>query len=266
MLSSTFSVERKQQSRHNESTASSTSKSQRKQLFEMLYDSETTLMKASNTLYEQGEQLDHSSQTMNKMHQDLNITETLVHGLDKWFTKWNVNPEQYYEIQTRKEYPILYRKTTKDIYSPGTLVFLEGQVTVLDIKRVADVSILLKDLTSIIVNTPWNILLIRSVIGEIDVLIDISSAQVVYVLKSLQSEHGDKFQYEDATSDNKKKIVIPEIPSTVNLLAENHEGGLTSADDADLQAVGDVVDNLKSLAVGVNQEMTRQLGRFVCMY
>ena len=229
----------------------------------MLYDSEKTLIKASNSLYDQGEQFDHSSRTMNRMHKDLNVTETLINGLDRWFTKWEMKPEHYFEIRTKKEYPILYRKTTKESYYPGTLVFVEGQVTVLDIKRVADISILLKDLTSIVVNTPWNMLLVRYAIGEVDIMIDVSSAQVVYILKALQSEHGDKFDYEDGSVDAKQTIRISEMPGTEDLMTESSEARHTELGDADLEAVGDVIGNLKSLAVGINQEMTRQLDRCV---
>ena len=203
---------------------------------------------------------------MNRMHKDLNITETLIDGMDKWFMKWGVKPEQYYEIQTKKEYPILYRKMKKEYYYPGTLVFNKGQVTVLNIRRVADVSILLKDLTNIVVNTPWNVLLMRSAIGEVDVIIDVSSAQVVYILKALETEHGDKFHYEDA-SDARQTIIIPTgAPGDVELVTENSEGIRdTELGDADLDAVCDIVGNMKSLAVGINQEMSRQLDGCVFM-
>ena len=229
----------------------------------MLYDSENALIRASNTLYSQGEQLENSSRTMNRMHKDLNVTETLVNGLDRWFTKWDVKPEHYFEICTKKEYPILYRKTIKESYSPGTLVFIEGQVTVLNVKRVADVSILLKDLTSIVVNTPWNILLLRSAIGEVDVIIDVSSAQVVYILKFLQPEHGDKFHYEDDSGDARQTIKISEMPMVEHFVTE--DGG-EELGDADLETVGDVVGNLKSLALGINQEMTRQFDRCISSF
>ena len=246
----------KQQSSSHEAPTSSTRQAERKKIFEMLYDSEDALIKASNTLYNQGEQLENSSQSMNRMHKDLNVTETLVNGLDRWFTKWDVKPEHYFEICTKKEYPILYRKTTKESYSPGTLVFVEGQVTVLNVKRVADVSILLKDLTSIVVNTPWNILLLRSAIGEVDVIIDVSSAQVVYILKALQPEHGNKFHYEGDSGDAKPTIKISEIPAGEHFVTEDR---WTEDGDADLETVGDVLGNLKSLALGINQEMKRQV-------
>ncbi|XP_028393308.1 synaptosomal-associated protein 47-like [Dendronephthya gigantea] len=228
----------------------------RKQIFEMLYDSEKTLIDASNSLGNQGEQLDRSARTMNRMHKDLNVTETLINGLDRWFTKWDMKPEDFFEIKMKKEYPVLYRKHTKECYFPGSLVFTEGQLTVLNIKRVADVSILLNNLTSIIVNTPWNIVLLRSAIGEVDVMVDISSAQVVYVLKALQSEHGHKFNY-DEISDTKKVIKVSEMPKVDTLVFDNDHK--QQVGDEDLEAVGDIVGNLKSLAVGINQEMTRQV-------
>lgn len=223
----------------------------------MLSDSERTLIKASNSLYNQGEQLGRSARAMNRMHKDLNVTETLINGLDRWFTKWDVKPKDFFEIKTKKEYPILYRKHTKESYYPGSLVFTEGQLTVLNIKRVADVSILLNNLTNIIVNTPWNIVLLCSTIGEVDVMVDISSAQVVYVLKALQLEHGHKFNYED-TSDTKKVIKISEM-SKVEMLVSENDVDKGQLGDADLEAVGDILGNLKSLAVGINQEMTRQV-------
>ena len=235
---------------------------ERQQFFKMLHDSEKTLIEASNTLYNQGEQFDNSSQMMNKMHKDLNVTETLIDGMDKWFMKWGVKPEQFYEIHTKREYPILYRKTKKECYYPGTLVFTKGQIAVLNIKRVADVSILLKDLTNIVVNTPWNVLLMRSAIGEVDVMIDISSAQVVYILKALEAEHGDKFHYEDVSDDAKQTIIIPRAPSAVELVTENSdETRDAELGNADLDAVGDIIGNMKSLAVGINQEMSRQFDR-----
>jgi hypothetical protein len=253
-----FSRERKQQSDSNEPSTSSAKQAERQKMFQMLYDSENELIRASNALYEQGEQLANSSRTMNKMHKDLNVTETLVEGLDKWFTSWDIKPEHYFEIRTKKEYPILYRKTTKESYCPGTLVFIEGQVTVLNVRRVADVSILLKDLTSIVVNTPWNMLLLRSAIGEVDVVIDVSSAQVMYILKALQPEHGHKFHYEDDSVAAKQTIKISEVPNLEHFVTADGEGELG---DADLETAADVVGNLKSLAIGINQEMTRQLDR-----
>ena len=250
------SGEQKEQGNSHEDPSLSTRQAERKKIFEMLYDSENALIRASNTLYSQGEQLENSSRTMNRMHKDLNVTETLVNGLDRWFTRWDVKPEHYFEIRTKREYPILYRKTAKESYCPGTIVFIEGQVTVLNVKRVADVSILLKDLTSIVVNTPWNILLLRSAIGEVDVIIDVSSAQVIYILKTLQPEHGDKFHYEDDSGDAKQTIKISEMPAVEHFVTE--DGG-AELGDADLETVGDVVENLKSLALGINQEMTRQV-------
>lgn len=185
------------------SLPSSSTQADKHKVFEILYDCEKTLVDASKSLSNQGEQLNNSSNTMNRMHKDLNVTDAIVNNMNRWFTKWNVKVENFYEIQTKCEYPILYRKTTKEYYHPGTLVFIEGQVTVLNISRVADVSILLKDLTNVIVHTPWNVILMRSAIGEIEVIIDISSAQVVSILKMLEKDHGDKFDYEDQANDCK---------------------------------------------------------------
>lgn len=253
----------KEENRSNKYTTSLSSQVGKQRVFELLFNAEDTLIKASNTLHGQGKQVDSSSQMMNQMHKDLNVTETLIDGLDKWFTKWNMQPEHYFEIHTRKEYPILYRKSPMEYYSPGTLVFTEGQVTVLNIKRVADVSILLKNLTSIVVNTPWNVLFVRSVIGEVDVLIDVSSAQVAYILKILQSNHGDKFQYEEDSHGSRQTICIgvSEISCIENLTltAENE----TTCADEDIEYVSDMVGTMKSLALDINQEMTRQLDRYV---
>ena len=163
----------------------------------MLYDSESTLTKAADSLYNQGEQLDYASHKMNLMHKDLTVAETLINGLDRWFTKWNIRPEYLHEINLKKEYPILYRKQVKESFSPAILVMTGDQISVLSTKRVAIVTMLLKDFTSIMLNTPWNVVLVKSVIGEPDLMVDISSAHVVYIVKALQREHGNKFQYEE---------------------------------------------------------------------
>ena len=179
---------------------------QRQKLFEVLYDSENTLIGAAESLHNQGEQVDHSSRMMNKMHMDLNVAETLINGLDRWFTKWKIKPELFYEIDLNKEFPMLYRTTMKEDFTPGTLFIKQDQIIVLNAKRVVAISMLLKDLTTIYVSTPWNIMLLKSVIGQPDVTIDISSAHVVYIIKVLQREHGDKFEYEQSPTHDKRVI------------------------------------------------------------
>lgn len=181
-------------------------KERRRQLFEVLYDSENTLSNAADSLYNQGEQLDHASRTMNTMHKDLNVAETILNGLDRWFTKWDIKPEHFYEIDLKKEFPILYRKHLKESFYPATLVMTQDNFTVLDAKRVAVVTMLLKELTSIVVRTPWNITIVKSVIGEPDQIVDISAAHVVYIIKALQLNHGDKFEYEDSSAQSHRVI------------------------------------------------------------
>ena len=55
-----------------------------------------------------------------------------------------------------------------------------------------------------------------------------------------------------------------QLPEPVNLHIQQQQPGktLSEVDKADLDKVFDVVENMKSMATGIGQEMDRQLDRF----
>lgn len=90
-----------------------------RKLLTSVHDSESTLSNAANVLQEQGTQLLSSLATMHDIHNDLDIADSILSGLESWLGRWKI-PSQYRkesleivqvkDLPTELDYEILYTK------------------------------------------------------------------------------------------------------------------------------------------------------------
>ena len=60
-----------------------------------------------------------------------------------------------------------------------------------------------------------------------------------------------------------KTVKIPHFSTTEALVGEDFDTEDLLVDETDLDVVEEVIEDMKSLAVGINQEMTRQMDTYV---
>lgn len=68
-------------------------------LLQSAEDSHSTLAAAAGDLWGQGRQLAHAGVLMQELHEDLDIAERIIEGLDTWLGRWQL-PSQYKQIES----------------------------------------------------------------------------------------------------------------------------------------------------------------------
>lgn len=142
-------------------------------LLSIVQDSEDTLVKASEQFYHQGRQLDHALNTMDDLHNDLDVAENLVEELESWLGRWRL-PEQYQsidpvfvdksEIPDVYEYEVIFTKVETNrtnLRQVGSLRISKDGITIVNMKMKNEHHYRWADVSEIRVLTPWEIMIIR---------------------------------------------------------------------------------------------------------
>lgn len=176
-----------------------------RKLLNSVIDSENTLNNAVNVLHEQGTQIQSSMATMHDIHNDLDIADNILSGLESWLGRWQI-PQRYKKesleiIQTKDlpaDYEILYTK-----FKMGTI-----NCQHLGILRVcAEGIIILTDKQRVVHNFKWNeisvvkvislceIMITRYMIGRPDLTYDLVCTNLLPVLRLLDRRLKTKMEY-----------------------------------------------------------------------
>ena len=166
----------------------------RTEFISMFYDAQDKLASTGQTVLQQGHQIDSACKNMNKLHNDLDVGETIIHSLDSWLNQWNIEtprvqisvPDSTKMIQ-KKEYPIVFAKSQNEKHLPGSLVISCQSLEVFSAEGNLDHSFVIKDVIEIIVNTPWEFTISKLAIGKAGDSVHLISARLVYILQTLEN-------------------------------------------------------------------------------
>ncbi|KAL3831840.1 hypothetical protein ACJMK2_023540 [Sinanodonta woodiana] len=273
-----------------------------KKLIGILQDSEKTLSNAANTLQHQGHQIDLAMATMDDLHQDLDIADNLVTGLERWLGPWKL-PAEY----TKVDPVIVSRADIPDVFEFEVLhTRLEtGKMTTqnLGLLRIAKEGIILLtskqkviqylkwgDVSKIRVVSPWEIMIIKYNIGLADLVYAVVSSDMVAVLKVLEKCAKYKLEYDTPPDtvfcvrhtmsarsrhhkDTHKDLFAQDNPSKSdgphdargghverNIMTPGQQPVIQQSaqqqvvSDEEVAEIGRTLENLKSLALSVQQE------------
>ena len=188
---------------------SSESQTPRKtELLNILYDAQNTLATTGQTVQKQGQQIDSACTNMNRIHNDLGVAETLIYNLDSWLSKWNIEtPQVYVDVPERNmitektEYPIVYARTQKEKHLPGTLTVSNKSLELFNAERNLDVSFAIKEITEVIVHTPWEVTILQLRIGHTGRSVHLISARLVHILQTLEVLLPGRINYDEPPHD-----------------------------------------------------------------
>ncbi|XP_068715562.1 synaptosomal-associated protein 47-like [Montipora foliosa] len=238
----------------------------------MLYDAQDTLTLAGRTVQKQGQQIDAACSDMNKIHNDLAVADTLIYNLDSWFSKWKIKAPQV-QIKVhgqsivieKSEYPIVYAKTQRAQHLPGTLVVSSDTLDVLNAQNSLDISFLVREVTEVSVHTPWEATIAQSRIGQTVHTVHLIAARLVHILQKLEVLLPGKIDYEDPPFDtgheNDELDFDEHTPEDDDEVANSrgHFEANKKMSHAEAAKMGQVLQDMKSLALGIQREQDRQL-------
>ena len=179
-------------------------------LLNVLYDAQKTLTSTGRTLQKQGQQIDAACSNMNKIHSDLRVAETLIHNLDSWLNKWNIEtphvrinvPGEKSMIVDKSEYPIVYARTQREKHLPGSLVVSNKTLDVFNAERtLVDISFPVREVTEVSVHTPWEMTISQLKIGQAGQTVHLIAARLVHILQTLEVLLPGKINYDDPPCD-----------------------------------------------------------------
>ncbi|XP_070565169.1 synaptosomal-associated protein 47-like [Ptychodera flava] len=252
-----------------------------RELLRLAYDSQNTLNTAGERLANQGDQLDYASQVVDDINNDLTIAEHLIEGLDSWLGKWSavarVPDSPVTEDSNKpKTYPLLYAKKFNDYAYPATLEIQEDKLEFKDLKGKKVQSFSFKDISTMVISTPWNVKISQYMIGKPDINFFITSSKMVQILKALEPICGQKFEYDEANlPENTVDLDSQPMKSYGDLdTGHEHYGGSPRVraghqqshaqktsqivSDSEADELKQVVGNLKSMALDIQKEQDLQ--------
>ncbi|XP_072028742.1 synaptosomal-associated protein 47-like [Amphiura filiformis] len=265
-----------------------------KEMLMEAHDAQATLAAAASDLHHQGEQLGDAFDGVDRINRDLGIAEGNLSNLESWLGRWRIRPVMTAPTSGTTEdeiveYSILYALKPQDAQKPGYFSIWNKIITLSNSKHVEVLSFKPEEVTRITVPTPWELVIVRRLMGQPDVYACITSAKLIYVLRLLQPVYGRKLDYEDpqmhghvertstkqrASSQQQK---LQELISSATQMSQNHLQGTTAFDqdrpigpqlqalhqsqgvtDAEADELSQVLRGLKSLATEIAPELDRQ--------
>ncbi|XP_031559429.1 synaptosomal-associated protein 47-like [Actinia tenebrosa] len=266
----------------NDSSAQQGSGGQK--LLEILHDSANCLSSTSKTLETQGQQIDNACRTMNKLHNDLRVAETIISSMDSWLNQWDLHvpevvinvPKQGSEME-KMELPVLYAASEKEKHISGSLVLSSKVLEILDIQRNPVYSFTAREVSEVRVHTPFEMTLIKSEIGKPEVCVHLISAKLIKVMPHINVMLGPKLNFDEppdsvamttASSHNDTdellaNLKLDEIEKQKKMQkASSAMGnrGAKTVSETEAAQMTKILQDMKSMAVGIQDEQNRQLG------
>lgn len=178
-----------------------------RKLLSSVIDSENTLNNAVNVLHEQGTQIQSSMATMHDIHNDLDIADNILSGLESWLGRWQI-PQRYKkesleiiqakDLPAELDYEILYTKFemgTMNCQHLGILrVCTEGIIILTDKQRVVH-NFKWNEISVVKVISLCEIMITRYMIGRPDLTYDLVCTNLLPVLRLLDRRLKTKMEY-----------------------------------------------------------------------
>ncbi|CAH3164170.1 unnamed protein product [Porites lobata] len=166
----------------------------------------------------------------------------------------------------KSEFPIFYARTQKEKHLPGSLVLSNESVDILTAERNFDISFTLTEITEISVHTPWEMTILQLRIGQTGHSVHLIAAWLVHILQTLEVMLPGKVNYEDPPGefeeDAEEKLDGLDLhggrPSLCAVPASTAKNS-KSVTDAEAAEMGKVLQHMRSLALGIQDEQNRQL-------
>lgn len=259
--------------------ASSAGKAAKKnECFQVLHDAQETLTLAGRTVQKQGQQITAACANMNKIHNDLAVADTFIHNLDAWFIKWKITvpqaqikvPEHSIIIIEKSEFPIVYAKIQRAKHFPGSLVLSTEKLDILTSCNDLDISFSVREVTEVNVHTPWEATIAKSQIGQAAQTVHLIAARLMNILQKLAVLLPGKINYDEPPCDiGDDEMDYGEMENSDHgagasgseqFEAMNSKGRKTETmSDAAAAEMGQVLQDMRSMALGIQREQDRQL-------
>lgn len=257
------------------------------ELLSIAHDSEKTLSVAASQLTTQGEQLDDALRTTNIIHRDLGIGSQNIAHLESWLGRWRVGVDDMVlnttptsssaqSLNETHEFPIIYN-SKNNVEESGILTVSPTNLSVCDPGNKTVIKFEYKEITTIVVSTPWSMVITRRMIGQPDVQCHVTSAKVITILKALESKIQEKIEYDEPDDvDFTFRIVSAETGNKTSNegsrqveenwpIREQQEQAQAQAvteteivTEGEVAGLNHVLGNIKSLALGIGNEMDIQ--------
>ncbi|GAB1605588.1 synaptosomal-associated protein 47-like [Argonauta hians] len=274
---------------HKESTELGT------ELLKVVHDSEKTLAKTAEKLESQGEQIDNCIAVMYDIDEDLDVSENLIQGLQSWFgplsaTKKNNDPTEavvitHKDIPDIHEYEVLYYKMDQDkcpLHSlcDGILSISRQAVTLTTPLQAMVETYEWSEISRVTAVTPWELHISHFSLGKPDVNYTIISAHVRKFVKRLASRLHDRFEFlesgqaehlcsdlpikssmssHNTTNSNTSTTIEEQSPTEYKAPVQEHKNSSRqTVSESELQEVSNTLTKLKTMALAINQEETKQ--------
>lgn len=244
------------------------------ELLNILHDAQNTLTSTGRTIQRQGQQIDSACANMNKIHNDLGVAETLIYNLDSWLSKWNLEtpqvhidvPEDNMPIE-KTEYPVVYARTHKEKHFPGTLMLSSKSLEIFDAGWSLDISFTVKEITEVSVHTPWEMTILQQSIGKADSSVHLTAARLVHILQTLEVVLPGQINYDEPPDDPGDQDLDSEMfylqegdkSEEDSTGVQTKEKDSKMVTDAEAAEMGQVLQDMRSLALGIRDEQERQL-------
>lgn len=189
-----------------------------RKLLHSVHDSEKVLNNAVNVLHEQGTQVESSLATMHDIHNDLDIADSIVSGLDSWLGKWKI-PQQYKresleiiqskDLPTELDYEVLYTKLEMgkmNYQHLGILrVCIQGLFILTEKQKLVH-NFAWRDISLVKVLSLCEITVTQYRIGQQDLTYDFVCTNFLPVLRLLDTKLKSKVEFmEDVFKEEKRK-------------------------------------------------------------
>ena len=178
-------------------------------LLQRAVESECVLNAAAVRLTQQGEQIEHSIDTMQDLHTDLDVADRLVSGLEKWLGTWKL-PKSYTnldpvlvkdkDIPDVYDYDVLYTQMDSREYHQQSLRVIrisKSGVTVLDMMQKILCDITWHNISVVMVVTPWEMIVTQFQIGRPDVKFSVVSSALPFIIKKIERFARKKLEFDD---------------------------------------------------------------------
>ena len=193
------------------------------ELLSIAYETQGVLLDASNQLHRQGKQLDSSSRTLEKIHNDITVAERITGDIESWFGAWRVKGRFKSEKantdrvdscplgQQSIDYPVLYGKVAQESHKSGQIVLKDGQFELLDEKYEVVHSFAIDMISEVDIHSPWDVTIIKRTFGKPLVRIHLTSARMPMLLKRLRQCKGPEYDLDNLPQETTKVDSIEEL-------------------------------------------------------
>ena len=207
------------------------------EMLKLAADSESTLSNAATILHRQGEQLDQAASNMFDLHNDLDVAENLVSGLESWVGRWSVPGLKYtsesLEIIQREdipdfvEIPVLFtshKRPSDFLARRGVCRVSKEGITIMDDHQCLIQHYQPRYVSMLRILSPWEMIISKYMIGQPDVAYTLVSVQLLELLKALEPQYRRQIQYDNPPSEIDTQILAKRCEAQQQMQRRSSKG------------------------------------------